>query len=87
MYISYALFQAEQVKTAREQREEDIRTGELAAEFGRLWHSLAPRRPRAAGVPAGAGDRDADRGARRVLRAVRRARNNLPLTDARDRSR
>ena len=46
MYNSYTLFQAEHVKTAREQREEDIRTGELAAEFGRLWHSLAPRRQR-----------------------------------------
>ena len=85
MYNSYTLFQAEHVKTAREQREEDIRTGELAADFGRLWHSLAPRRH--AGVPGGAGDRDADRGARRVPGAVRRARNNLPLTDARDRSR
>ena len=44
MYISYALYQADHVKTTREQREEDIRTGELAAEFGRLWRSLAPRR-------------------------------------------
>jgi hypothetical protein len=40
MYISYTLYQAEHVKTAREQREEDIRAGELAAGFGRLWHSL-----------------------------------------------
>ena len=47
MYNSYTLFQAEHVKTAREQREEDIRTGELAADFGRLWHSLVPRRQRA----------------------------------------
>ena len=46
MYISYELYQADHVKTTREQREEDIRTGELAADFGRLWHSLAPRRPR-----------------------------------------
>jgi hypothetical protein len=45
MYSSYTLFQAGHAKTAREQREEDIRAGELAAEFGRLWHSLAPRRP------------------------------------------
>ena len=44
MYNSYELYQAEHVRTAREQREEDIRTGELAADFGRLWHSLAPRR-------------------------------------------
>jgi hypothetical protein len=41
MYNSYMLYQAEHVKTAREQREEDIRAGELAAGFGRLWHSLA----------------------------------------------
>jgi hypothetical protein len=44
MYSSYMLYQAEQVKTARQQQEADIRTGEVAAEFGRLWHSLAPRR-------------------------------------------
>ena len=44
MYSSYTLYQADHIKTARQQREEDIRTGELAAEFGRLWHSLAPRR-------------------------------------------
>jgi hypothetical protein len=46
MYISYTLYQTDHVKSARQQREEDIRTGELAAEFGRLWHSLAPRRAR-----------------------------------------
>ena len=46
MYSSYTLYQADHIRTAREQREEDIRTGELAAEFGRLWHSLAPRRQR-----------------------------------------
>jgi hypothetical protein len=44
MYISYELYQADHIRTAREQREEDIRTGELAADFGRLWHSLASRR-------------------------------------------
>jgi hypothetical protein len=44
MYNSYELYQTEHVKTTREQREEDIRTGELAADFGRLWHSLALRR-------------------------------------------
>ena len=44
MYISYELYQADHVKTTREQREEDIRAGELAADFGRLWHSLAFRR-------------------------------------------
>jgi hypothetical protein len=46
MNSSYMLYQAEHLRTAREQREEDIRTGELAAEFGRLWRSLAPRRRR-----------------------------------------
>jgi hypothetical protein len=46
MYISYTLYQADHVRTAREQREADIRTGELAAEFGRLWRSLARRRDR-----------------------------------------
>ena len=46
MYISYELYQADHIRTARQQREEDIRTGELAAEFGRLWRSLAPRRQR-----------------------------------------
>ena len=44
MYISYELYQADHIRTARQQREEDIRTGELAADFGRLWHSLSPRR-------------------------------------------
>jgi hypothetical protein len=46
MYSSYTLFQAGHVKTTREQREEDIRAGELAADFGRLWRSLVPGRPR-----------------------------------------
>jgi hypothetical protein len=46
MYISYELYRTTHVKTAREQREEDIRAGELAAEFGRLRRSLAPRRSR-----------------------------------------
>jgi hypothetical protein len=41
MYISYELYQATQTKTARQQREADIRLGELAADFGRLWNSLA----------------------------------------------
>ena len=44
MYISYELYRTTQIKTARQQREEDVRAGELAAEFGRLWRSLAPRR-------------------------------------------
>jgi hypothetical protein len=46
MYISYELYRATQIKTARQQREEDVRAGELAAEFGRLWRSLAPGRGR-----------------------------------------
>jgi hypothetical protein len=44
MYNSYTLYQAEQIRTAREQREKDARAGELAADFGRLWHALTPRR-------------------------------------------
>ena len=46
MYSSYTLYQANHTKTARQQREEDIRAGELAAEFGRLWRSVASRRGR-----------------------------------------
>jgi hypothetical protein len=41
MNISYMIYQAEHVRTARQQREEDNRAGELAADFGQLWHSLA----------------------------------------------
>ena len=44
MYSSYTLYQADHIKTARQQREEDIRAGELAAGFARLWHSLTARR-------------------------------------------
>ena len=44
MNISYELYQAERVKTTREQRAEDVRAGQLAAEFGRLWHSVTGRR-------------------------------------------
>jgi hypothetical protein len=47
MYISYTLYQIEHIKTARQQREEDIRAGELAADLGRLWQSLA--HPRSGG--------------------------------------
>jgi hypothetical protein len=43
MYISYELYRTTQIKTARQQREDDIRAGELAAEFGRLWHSVTAR--------------------------------------------
>jgi hypothetical protein len=45
MYTSYTLYQAERVKTAREQREDDVRAGQLAAAFAQLRHS--PRRHRA----------------------------------------
>jgi len=44
MYSSYTLYQADHIKTARQLREEDVRAGQLAAEFGRLWRSVAPRR-------------------------------------------
>jgi hypothetical protein len=48
MYFSYMhmLYQAERDKTAKEQQEEDIRTGQLAAELARLWRSLGRRRSR-----------------------------------------
>jgi hypothetical protein len=44
MYNSYTLYQAEHIKTTREQRADDIRAGQLSADLGRLWHSLAPHR-------------------------------------------
>jgi len=44
MYISYELYQVDHIRTTREQREEDIQAGKLAADFGRLWRSLTPRR-------------------------------------------
>jgi hypothetical protein len=47
MYTSYMLYQAERVKTVKEQRELDVQTGQLAAEFGRLRRS--PRRRGARG--------------------------------------
>jgi hypothetical protein len=63
MYNSYTLYQAEHVRTAREQREEDIRAGQRAAGLGRLWNSLvrptAGRRlgsaPAIETIPASAG--------------------------------
>ena len=48
MYQSYLLYQAERPKSVREQREEDIRAGQLAAGFARLWRRLGSgpgRRP------------------------------------------
>ncbi len=47
MYMSHMIYQAERVKTVKEQREEDVQTGKLAAEFGRLFRS--PRRRSAHG--------------------------------------
>ena len=40
MYSSYMLYRAERPRTLREQREEDIRAGELAAGFARLRDGL-----------------------------------------------
>ena len=51
MYQSYLLYQAERPKTPREQRDEDIRAGLLAAAFIQLWRGLGRgpgRRPRSA---------------------------------------
>jgi hypothetical protein len=46
MYMSYMLYQAERVKTVKEQRAEDVQTGQLAAEFGRLFRSPGRRSAR-----------------------------------------
>jgi hypothetical protein len=40
MYYSYMLYQVERPRTVREQREEDARAGQLAAEFAGLRHGL-----------------------------------------------
>ncbi len=45
MYYSYMLYQAERPRTPREQREEDIRAGQLAAGFTGLWRGLRRTRP------------------------------------------
>jgi hypothetical protein len=44
----YMLYQAETVKSARVQREADVRAGELAEGFARLRRSLLPVRRRPA---------------------------------------
>jgi hypothetical protein len=49
MYMSYMLYQAEHVKSAKEQREIDAQTGQLAAGLGRRRRS--PGRRRAGGQP------------------------------------
>jgi hypothetical protein len=47
MYMSYMLYQAERVKTVKEQREADVLTGQLAAELRRS--RISPRRRGARG--------------------------------------
>ena len=44
MYFSYLLYQAERVKSPREQREADVRAGERAMSVAGLWHALLPAR-------------------------------------------
>ena len=44
MHFSYLLYQAERVKSPREQHEADVRAGERAKSFAELWHSLLPAR-------------------------------------------
>jgi hypothetical protein len=51
MYMSYMLYQAERVKTVKEQREEDVQTGRLAAEFGRRRSGRGRRWFRGAAEP------------------------------------
>jgi hypothetical protein len=52
MHFSYLLYQAERVKSRREQLEADVRAGERAKSVARLWHALMP--PRRALVEASA---------------------------------
>ena len=47
MYFSYLLYQAERVKSPREQLEADVRAGERAKSLAGLWHALLPRAARA----------------------------------------
>lgn len=54
MYFSYLLYQAERVKSPREQREADVRAGERAKSFAELWHALLPARHQTAGYETGA---------------------------------
>lgn len=53
MNFSYMLDQAESVKNVRAQREADVRVGELAEGFARVWRSLVPARRNAARTPTG----------------------------------
>jgi hypothetical protein len=52
MNISYLLYQAERVRSQREQREADVRAGERAESFARLRRSLRPARRQPAGYQA-----------------------------------
>ena len=52
MYFAYAITQAEQPKTAAEQRAADTRQGELALAFSRLLHRSRETATPAAQVPA-----------------------------------
>ena len=83
MYMSYMLYQAERVKTVKEQREEDIQTGQLAAEFGRLFRSLGTA---ARAGSEGSGGRGDGFALRRVFLPVHQATSDLRLTGARVRS-
>ena len=46
MNISYLMYQAERPKSAAEQRETDVLTGQLAASVARAAHPLTGRRSR-----------------------------------------
>jgi hypothetical protein len=50
MYQSYLLYQAERPRTQQQQRDEDIRAGQLAAAFARLWRGLGRGLGRAPGL-------------------------------------
>jgi hypothetical protein len=52
MNISYLLYQAERVRSPREQLEADVHAGERAKAVARLWHSLLPARHQPAGYQA-----------------------------------
>ena len=55
MYQSYLLYQAERPKTPREQLDEDIRAGQLAAAFAGLWRGLGQGLGRGLGRGLGLG--------------------------------
>ena len=49
MYFSYQLYETGRDKSRREQLDADVRAGERAKRFARLWHSLLPARHQPAG--------------------------------------